>query len=63
MNTMIKNKIKILSKQGEIKGAAERRKSVSFSARNSSETHIFFFPIHIKGSNPNAQCNKRNTFY
>lgn len=22
-----------------------------------------FFPTHIKGSNPNAQCNKRNTFY
>lgn len=25
--------------------------------------HNSFFPAHIKGSNPNAQCNKRNIFY
>lgn len=63
MNIMIKNKIKILSKQDEIKGAAERGKSASFSARNASETHISFFPTHSKGSNLNAQCNKRKIFY
>lgn len=50
--------------QGEMKGAVGRGKSVNFGARNAPATHIsFFFLTHIKGSNPNAQCNKRNTFY